>query len=478
MYGNPARDFQPDSASGFSSTAKFGTMPAMHVEPPEVWTISQLTRRVKSLLETEISYVWVAGEISNFRVSPAGHAYFTLKDADSQIEAVMFRGKLMNLRFGPENGLEVIVYGLVTVYEKRGVYQIVCDEMQLKGMGALQLAFERLRKRLEQEGLFDEAHKKPLPVLPRTIGIVTSPTGAAIRDILNVIRRRFANVHVLVYPARVQGDEAAPEIVEGIRALDALGVDVMIVGRGGGSLEDLWPFNEEIVVRAVYEARTPIISAVGHEIDFTLTDFAADVRAPTPSAAAELVVRERETLVDRIHQLRQRLAHVVTGCIERAQYRLRLAESTHVFQRPQEIVRQRRQQTDELRMHLEHAIAEQTRTFRERVTRAARSLSLLSPANQLRRAAEQLATLRQRLVQGGGMLVERFRARLRLRHTQLDALSPLAILARGYALAWKLPERLLVREAAQVARGDALALRFGKGGATAIVEKIEEPADG
>jgi hypothetical protein len=264
-------------------------MRAMSDTSPEIWTVSQLTRRVKNLLETQISYVWVSGEISNYRVSPAGHAYFTLKDAESQIDAVMFRGKLMGLRFGPENGLEVIVYGLVTVYEKRGAYQIVCDEMQPKGMGALQLAFEKLRKKLQQEGLFEESHKKPLPLLPRRIGVVTSPTGAAIRDILNVIRRRFANVHIILWPARVQGDEAAPEIVEGIRVLDAWGVDVMIVGRGGGSLEDLWPFNEEIVVRAVYEARTPIISAVGHEIDYTLTDFAADVRAPTPSAAAELV---------------------------------------------------------------------------------------------------------------------------------------------------------------------------------------------
>ncbi|HNT88250.1 MAG TPA: exodeoxyribonuclease VII large subunit, partial [Candidatus Hydrogenedentes bacterium] len=234
------------------------------METPEIWTVSQLTRRVKALLEAEVGFVWVSGEISNWRVSPAGHAYFTLKDKDSQLDAVMFRGKLMRLRFGPDTGLDVVVYGQVTVYEKRGSYQIVCEEMQPKGVGALQLAFEKLKRKLAEEGLFDEEHKKPLPMLPRRIGIVTSPTGAAIRDILNVINRRFANVHVILYPARVQGEEAAPEIVEGIRVLDAYSVDVMIVGRGGGSIEDLWPFNEEIVVRAVFEAKTPVISAVGH----------------------------------------------------------------------------------------------------------------------------------------------------------------------------------------------------------------------
>jgi exodeoxyribonuclease VII large subunit len=450
----------------------------MQVERPEILSVSQLTRRVKNLLETQISYVWVAGEISNYRVSPAGHAYFTLKDQDSQIEAVMFRGKLMNLRFGPENGIEVIVYGLVTVYEKRGSYQIVCEEMQPKGMGALQLAFEQLRKKLEREGLFDEAHKKPLPLLPRKIGIVTSPTGAAIRDILHVIRRRFANVHIILYPARVQGDEAAPEIVEGIRTLDALGVDVMIVGRGGGSLEDLWPFNEEIVVRAVYEARTPIISAVGHEIDFTLTDFAADVRAPTPSAAAELVVQEQEALLARVKQLGRRLAAAVASDIERGRHRLAIAQSCYVFQRPQEIVRQRRQHADDLRMRLETATQDQVAALRVRVDRAARALALLSPGHQLRRAVERLAAFRGRLARAGGMIGERFRARLRPVQTQLHALSPLAILARGYAVAWKLPERALVRDAGQLAPGDVLALMFGKGGATAAVQRTEDRSDG
>jgi len=450
----------------------------MQVEQPEIWSVSQLTRRVKNLLESEISYVWVGGEISNFRVSPAGHAYFTLKDKESQIDGVMFRGRLMKVKFGPENGLEVIVYGLVSVYEKRGNYQIVCEEMQPKGVGALQLAFEKLRQKLEAEGLFEAAHKKPIPVLPKTIGVVTSPTGAAIRDILNVIRRRFANVHIVLCPSRVQGDEAAGEIVAGIRALDAWGVDVMIVGRGGGSIEDLWPFNEEAVVRAIYDAATPVIAAIGHEIDYTLSDFVADVRAPTPSAAAELVVQERGVLVERVAQLRRDLARAAGNVIERARHRVTMAQASAVFRRPEELVRQRRQQADESRMRLEGSMRERVRDLRVRQERASRSLALLSPAEEVRRSIERLAAMRRRLAQAGAAALERLRARLNPVVAQLEALSPLAILARGYAVAWKLPERSLVYDAQQLGPGDRISLRFGKGSATAVVEGAEENGNG
>ncbi|MBN2310915.1 MAG: exodeoxyribonuclease VII large subunit [Candidatus Hydrogenedentes bacterium] len=448
------------------------------VEKPEIWTVSQLTRRVKALLETQVSYVWVSGEISNWRVSPAGHAYFTLKDKDSQVDVVMFRGRLMKLQFGPDTGLEVIVHGLVTVYEKRGNYQIVCEEMHPKGVGALQLAFEKLKQKLQDEGLFDEEHKKPLPLLPRRIGVVTSPTGAAIRDILNVIERRFASVHVILYPARVQGEEAAEEIVEGIRVLDEWGVDVMIVGRGGGSLEDLWPFNEELVVRAVYAAATPIISAVGHEIDFTLTDFAADVRAPTPSAAAEIVVQEREALLERIATLTRRMGAATARQVEQGRARLAMARSSFVFRRPEELVRQRRQLVDELRMRLENTLVDMAGSARRRLDTAVRSLALLSPAVQIRAAFERLGALRQRVRQVGAAVVERQRARLRPVIAQLNALSPLAVLARGYALAWKQPGGELVRDAADLAPDDRIRLKFGRGGATAAIETVEEDPDG
>ena len=441
---------------------------------PEVWTIAQLTRRVKNLLEGEIGFVWVSGEISNWKVAASGHAYFTLKDETSQIDAVMFRGRLSRLRFEPDSGLEVIGHGQVTVYERRGNYQIVLDDMQPKGVGALQLAFEKLKQKLEAEGLFDERHKKPLPLLPRRIGVVTSPTGAAIRDILNVLNRRFANVHVILYPARVQGDEAAPEIVEGIRALDRWGVDVMIIGRGGGSLEDLWPFNEEAVVRAVFEAETPIISAVGHEIDFALTDFAADLRAPTPSAAAELVVQEREALINKVHLLGRRLARSLEQGLERARHRLEVARGSFVFRRPDELVRQRRQESDELRMRLEAALAERMRAAQTRLGAAARALKLLSPMNRLQQARERLAVIRARLPHTAAALVERLQGRLRPLAAQLHALSPLAILSRGYALAWKVPEGTLVRRAGQLAPGDEIDLRFGEGSARAAVQQIEE----
>jgi len=448
------------------------------IEKPTILTVSQLTRRVKDLLETEISYVWVSGEISNWRVSPAGHAYFTLKDATSQIDAVMFRGKLMQTPFAPENGLEVIVFGLITVYEKRGNYQIVCDEMHPKGVGALQLAFEKLKRKLQEEGLFAEEHKKPLPLLPKRIGIVTSPTGAAIRDILNVINRRFANVHIILYPARVQGEEAAAEIVEGIRVLDAYGVDVMIVGRGGGSLEDLWPFNEEVVVRAVYEARTPIISAVGHEIDFTLTDFAADVRAPTPSAAAELVVRERETLLETIRNAQRRMTKSVRHQVENLRSRWRTAAGAYIFRRPEELVRQRRQWLDEMRDRLDTAFRTKKDQTERRVREAVRALALLSPYQQLHRASERLAALRFRMGQGIRVRVERCRLGYNALAAQLHTLSPLAVLSRGYAVSWKLPERTLIRDSQQLVPNDKIAIQFGKGRAIASVEHVEGEQDG
>lgn len=451
----------------------------MPAEKPEILSVGQLTRRVKDLLEKQVGTVWVSGEISNWRVSPAGHAYFTLKDAESQIDAVMFRGRMMKLQFRPDSGLEVVLMGLVTVYEKRGNYQIVCEEMHPKGVGALQLAFEQLKKKLGEEGLFDEEHKKPLPLLPRRIGIVTSPTGAAIRDILNVINRRFANVHILIYPARVQGEEAAPEIVAGIKALDAYGVDVMIVGRGGGSLEDLWPFNEEAVVRALFAAKTPIISAVGHEVDFTLADFVADMRAPTPSAAAELVVQEQEALAEKVRLLGARMGKSLSRSIERAKSRLTLATSSYVFRRPEELVRQRRQQVDELRMRIEDHLEDRIRLLRRRLDHAARSLVLLAPGQRVHAARLALASKTQRLSNAISVVVADARGKFQPLVAQLDALSPLAVLSRGYALAWKFPGRELVRDVKQLAPKDTLEVRFGHGSAHVSVDRIaEEPSNG
>ncbi len=443
-----------------------------------ILTVSQLTRRVKNLLEEGIGTVWVSGEISNFKRSSAGHCYFSLKDAASQVDCVMFRGRISKLQFTPDNGLEVILHGQVSVYERRGNYQIICEEMHPKGQGALQLAFEQLRARLEAEGLFDEALKKPLPMLPKRIGIVTSATGAAIRDILNVINRRFANVHILLYPTRVQGEEAAGEITAGIEALDQLGIDVLIVGRGGGSLEDLWPFNEEAVVRAIHKARTPVISAVGHEVDVTLSDYVADMRAPTPSAAAELVVQEQQALADRVRNLERALAKGLTRRLESAQQRLRLAGNSYVFRRPEkELLRQRRQAADEARMRLDDAMNAMLREWALRVQGARRSLALLSPGNQVRRAREQWRTLSRRLLAVGSAALREKRNQLSPLAAQLDAFSPLKILSRGYSLTWKHPGGALVRDAGELQKGDQVCTRFGQGRIIATVDDVEKEDD-
>src|SRR3990172_5254957 len=278
-----------------------------------VLTVSELTAQLRAVLEERFPTVWVDGEISNYRLYGSGHAYFTLKDADSQLRCVLFRNRGRRIRFEPADGLHVMAFGSVEVYAQRGEYQLVVELLEPKGLGALQLAFEQLKARLQGEGLFDRARKRDLPRFPKKIGIVTSPSGAAIRDMLRVIGRRFGELHIVIAGCRVQGDGAAEEIAQAVRDLNALGdVDVIIDGRGGGSLEGPWAFNEEAVARAIAASKAPVISAVGHEVDFTIADFVADLRAPTPSAAAELVVREKQAVVDALAELRSRLEHAAT----------------------------------------------------------------------------------------------------------------------------------------------------------------------
>lgn len=449
-------------------------MALMDRETPHIYTIAQLTRHIKTMLETEIGKVWVAGEISNWNQAASGHAYLTLKDATSQLDAVMFKGRLGRLKFAPENGLEVLAYGQVTVYERRGSYQIVLEDMQPKGLGALQLAYEKLKQKLAAEGLFDACHKKALPLLPGRIGVVTSPTGAAIRDILHVIRRRFANAHILLYPAKVQGEGAAQEIAQGIRALDAYGVDVMIVGRGGGSLEDLWAFNEEVVARAIFAAKTPIISAVGHEIDYALSDFVADLRAPTPSAAAEMVVREQNTLAEKVQQQHARLARAAERMLEQARSRHERLRGSYVFTRAEDLLSQQRQLLDELRMGLERETREQITQQQQRLEKAQRLLTALSPQKRLQNQEEQLQKLRQRLYRGGSGLPEVYGNRFRPLPARLNALSPLAVLGRGYALAFKMPEETLLYNATQASSGDTLRVWLRDGEIQAEVKTINE----
>ena len=399
----------------------------MELRTPRIYSVSELTAELKALLENTFTGVWVEGEISNFKHHTSGHMYFTLKDDRGQLRGVMFRGSNRGLQFRPEDGLAVIVFGNVTIYEPRGEYQVYVEYMEPKGLGALQLAFEQLKTRLEAEGLFDPARKRPIPLLPKKIGLVTSPSGAAIRDILQIIHRRFANVQVLIFPVRVQGEGAAAEIVEGIESLNKRGdLDVLIVARGGGSIEDLWAFNEEVVARAIYVSQTPVISAVGHETDFTIADFVADVRAPTPSAAAELVISRKAELSQRVDDLFSRLVSHMRYRAERSGERLRSLE---------------------------------------------RHLRLLSPLERVKRQRERLRDGALALQSSISHRLALWRGDLRTAAARLDSLSPLAILARGYSVCRRLPDLSILTRAASVAEGERVEVLLHQGG---LICRVEE----
>src|SRR5580692_9906228 len=331
-----------------SQTSLFNLMPERRT-----WKVSELTARIRELLESALPEVWVEGEVSNCHMAQSGHCYFTLKDAKSQIRCVCFRDQMRGMKFKPEDGLHITVRGALSVYDARGEYQIYVTLIEPVGLGALQLAFEQLKKKLELEGLFAAARKKPLPVLPRCIGVVTSPTGAAIRDILRVLKRRFPNAQVSLYPVKVQGAGAAAEIVEALRYFNqAKTVDVLILTRGGGSLEDLWAFNEEILARAIFASVIPVITGVGHETDFTIADFVADVRASTPSAAAELVVQTRREFDKHVADLRGALAEQMRYRILVLSRRVHEFAARRGFRRPLDLLRQQRQRADEMTSRL------------------------------------------------------------------------------------------------------------------------------
>ncbi len=353
---------------------------------PQVLTVSALTALIKRSLEQQFPNVWVVGQVSNLSRAASGHIYLTLKDKGAEIGAVIWRGTAERIPFRLEDGLEVVVHGRVAVYEPRGRYQIVVSSVQPKGVGALQLAFLQMKEKLEKEGLFDPAHKKPLPFLPETIAIVTSPTGAAIHDILTVIEGRFPQVHILIYPVKVQGAGAAGEIAEAVRELNRRkAADVMIVGRGGGSIEDLWPFNEEVVARAIYASEIPVVSAVGHEVDVSISDLVADARALTPTRAGEMVVPSREALDEKLASAAQRLARAPLAAVERARAQLKAAERSYGMRAPAERVRQLQQRLDELAERMKLASRGAVSRLRERVARSASTLATLDPLAVLAR---------------------------------------------------------------------------------------------
>jgi len=419
-----------------------------------VLTVSELTRRLQEVLEDRFPAVWVEGEISNFRLYGSGHAYFTLKDADAQVRAVLFRNRGRRIKFEPADGLHVMAFGSIEVYPQRGEYQMVIELLEPKGLGALQLAFEQLKTRLQAEGLFEQARKRELPRFPRKIGIVTSPSGAAIRDMLRVIGRRFGELHIVIAPCRVQGEGAAEEIAQGLRDLNALGgVDVIIVGRGGGSLEDLWAFNEEIVARAIAGSKVPVVSAVGHEVDFTIADFVADLRAPTPSAAAELVVREKQAVVDSLGQLRARLERFAA--------------------RP---LRDLERRVDELTARLRREIRGELGRANHRVALATRALRASDPVARVANDRHRLENLQSRLITSLTRRCDHARYGLRTAVGRLDSLSPLAVLGRGYSLT-RTPTGEVVRSPAQVQVGDAIRVLLHRGSLDARVTDTREQDD-
>ena len=406
-----------------------------------IFSVAELTAAIRGLLEKSFGDLWVEGEISNCRVWNTGHVYFTLKDGDAQIKAVMFRSQVRYLKFKPEDGLRVIARGRLGVYDAKGEYQIVCEHLEPHGLGALQLAFEQLKKKLQAEGLFDRTRKRALPALPRKIGIVTSLDGAALRDIIKVLRRRHPNAHLVIRPTRVQGAGAAADVAEALRAIVKVrGVDVVIVGRGGGSIEDLQAFNQEPVARAIAASPIPVVSAVGHEVDITIADFVADLRAPTPSAAAEMVVAAKDEFCSRIERLSQRL---------RATAQMRLAmRGRHAGD-------------------LTHQLRRVAMAHLARRERAYRPLRLRLEARDLRR---HLAIIRGRLTAAeGGLTVaagrRRHRADSRLRSLagRLENLSPLAVLARGYAVCWNADRTAIIRRASAASAGDRVHVTLHEG---------------
>ena len=439
-------------------------------EPPpaapvrRVVSVSELTAALRDLVESRFAEVWVEGELSGARVWNTGHLYFTLKDAHAQVKGVMFRSALQRLRFKPGDGVHVVARGRLSVYEPRGEYQLVCEHMEPRGLGALQLAYEQLRTRLAAEGLFDQARKRPLPALPRRIGVVTSLEGAALRDIIRVLRRRYPNAHVIVAPARVQGEGAARDIARALRQITRIeGVDVVIAGRGGGSIEDLWAFNEEAVARAIAASPVPVISAVGHETDVTIADFVADLRAPTPSAAAEIVVRRKDEFAGHIDALARRAASGLRARMQRLAGRLHQLQARPAFAGVPARIAMRHRHVAELAAALRRAAGVEAAERRRRVGQLTQSLTAHHPQQRLARGRAVLAAHDRRLA--AAMATRRHAAETRLREAaaHLHALSPLAVLGRGYAMCWSDDRTTLVRTAEAVTAGDRVHVRLASG---------------
>ncbi|QXC56921.1 exodeoxyribonuclease VII large subunit [Vibrio mimicus] len=428
-----------------------------------IYTVSRLNSEVRLLLENEMGIVWLVGEISNFSAPVSGHWYLTLKDSQAQVKCAMFKGNNRLVNFKPQNGQQVLVKARLSLYEPRGDYQIILESMQPEGDGRLQQQFEQLKMQLAAEGLFAQTRKKPLPENPRCVGIITSRTGAALHDILHVLKRRDPNLPVVIYPTLVQGEDAAIQIAQAIgRANSRAECDVLIVGRGGGSLEDLWCFNHEIVARTIAASEIPVISAVGHEIDVTIADFVADVRAPTPSAAAELVSRDNRHKQQALHQWQAKLVGAIRHYL--ALQHTQFARLQHKIdkQHPQTRLERQQQQLDELSLRLEQKMQHRLATQQQRWERLSHKIELHSPIHLIRQQRFNLIQQEQRINQSIQHHLIQSRHRLALLSEKLDAVSPLATLARGYSVT-RTVQGELVRQSTQVKPGDTLVTQLMDG---------------
>ncbi len=447
-----------------------------HTTPQrDIYSVSRLNSEVRAVLEGSFPLLWVEGEISNLARPASGHIYFSLKDPHAQVRCAMFRMKRQRLRFQPENGMQVLIRARISLYEARGEFQLIAEHMEPSGEGALQRAFEELKQRLDQEGLFDAARKKTLPSIPRRIGVITSPSGAAIRDVLSVLKRRFPAIPVVLYPTQVQGTEAPGEIIEMIRLADRRReCDLLVLTRGGGSLEDLMAFNDEGVARAIHGLEIPIISAVGHEIDFTIADFVADRRAPTPSAAAELAVPDREELSARVDNLLRRLRNRTVQ-----QQRLRSSNLLALRQRhgrlhPGLQLEQRQQRLDELAQRLVREPKSHLRHGALQLQHLQSRLAVHAPIQRLRQIQQRTTELRHRLVQSCNHRLHQQQQRMTAAVRTLQALSPLATLERGYSITLRQADGAVIHSTSEVKKGDRLETRLHKGRIISRVESAEE----
>lgn len=468
LNSSPVTSRDPLASSGDQLDLRFD-------EPHErrrIWAVRELVTHVRDVVEREYGDVWVEGEVSNLRPAPSGHLYFTLKDAEAQLPIILFRRQALLLRFRPEDGLHVLVRGRISVYEQRGQLQLVAETMEPVGAGSLQLAFEQLKARLKDEGLFDADRKKPLPMFPRTVGIVTSPTGAVIRDFLNIVSRRHSGLNVLLFPVPVQGESSPAEIEAALNELNASQlVDLIVLARGGGSLEDLAAFNSERVARAIALSELPVVSAVGHETDFTIADFVADLRAPTPSAAAELITEAQHKIVEHLASQSHRLERATRFQLLRAQQRLTSLPASRAESRVISLLHRLDQRLDEAAGRLDDSLILQLRQRESRIAELAAAVLRHDPRQNLSHARAHQADLRARLGRSMERFIESSAATLKALDARLHSLSPLAVLDRGYALVLS-ADGCVIRSTAQIATGDRVTARLADGSFLSRVESI------